>query len=596
MIFLVFIKQVPETPDIRFDPQTKTIVREGVRSGINAYDRRALSEAIRYRKENGGEVVVATMGPAQARSALAEALFIGADRAIHIEDRRLAGSDTLATARVLAAVARRVEYDIIFTGQHSTDSETGQAPPELAEMLGVPCIAAVKKISYGEGMVRVESETDEGSVVQDVPLPAVFSAAERLIKPIKVKEFDPASVSGERITTLRLEELDLEPSQVGFAGSPTWVAEIREQLTWRSPQVIDGSDAAAAARRIAEEIASSRRRTLPPEVPPVLISSDREYWCLMERFQGRLRNVSLEMLAGSAALAALQGGKVCAVMMGPAPSQEDLLLMKSCGAEILYHTPADELVHPDEIVALLSDRIPALRPYAFFLPATSFGKIIAPRIAARLQLGLTGDCVGLAFDDGGNLQHWKPAFGGNIVAPIYSKTYPQMATIRPGALPAYSPRSAEPIRIVNWKPLYNVPRQYQIVERETDSGAGAARMDNARIVICAGMGLGQENVQLALRLADACNGAVGATRRVVDSGWLQRQYQVGLTGKFIAPDVYLGLGVSGRYNHSIGIQKSGKIIAVNSDPYAEIFKTADLGIVGDCIAITRALLKLLEPA
>ena len=132
MNFLVFIKQVPESADIRFDPDKKTIVREGVRNGINAYDRRALSEAIRYRNESGGEVVVATMGPPQARAALAEALAMGADRAIHIEDPRLAGSDTLATARVLAAVCRRIDYDLIFAGQHSTDSETGQVPLSLA--------------------------------------------------------------------------------------------------------------------------------------------------------------------------------------------------------------------------------------------------------------------------------------------------------------------------------------------------------------------------------------------------------------------------------------------------------------------------------
>src|SRR3954462_10557672 len=111
MRFLVFIKQVPETADIRFDPVSKTLVREGVRNGINAYDRRALAEALRYRQQNGGEVVAVTMGPPQAKDVLLEALFVGVDRAIHIQDRQLAGSDTLATARVLAAAARKIGYD-----------------------------------------------------------------------------------------------------------------------------------------------------------------------------------------------------------------------------------------------------------------------------------------------------------------------------------------------------------------------------------------------------------------------------------------------------------------------------------------------------
>ena len=593
MKFLVLIKQVPETADIRFNPDTKTIVRDGVRLGINPYDRRALSEAIRYRNEKGGEVIVVTMGPPQANSALVEAIILGADRGVHIEDARLAGSDTLVTARVLAAAARLMEYDIIFAGLHTTDSETGQVPAELAELLGVPCVTGVKRIQYGDAAVQVESETDEGTVLLDVPLPAVFSAAERLIKPLKAKDLDPSAVSSEKITTLRLEDLNLDADEVGIQGSPTVVAEIREQLSWRNPEVIDGSDPQEAAGRIFREISGAAARPVPPELPAVLISSDRQYWCLMERYQGSLRNVSLEMVAGSVELASISGGKVCAIATGNAPTQEELLLLSSCGANQVYHAPGGDSIHPDEIVALLCERIAALRPYAFFVPATSHGKMIASRVAARLQLGLTGDCVGLAFDAEGNLQHWKPAFGGNIIAPIYSRTFPQMATIRPGALPSYSPRSACQIPVQKWQLPYNVAHQYRILEQETDRGAEAVRMDNARVVVCAGMGLGEHNVPLAFRLADSLEGAVAATRRVVDAGWLPRQYQVGLTGKFIAPAVYLGLGVSGRYNHSIGIQKSGKIIAINNDPNAEIFKTADLGLVGDCAAIIRALLDLI---
>ena len=593
MNFLVFIKQVPETADIRFDPETKTIVREGVRCGINAYDRRAISEAIRYRNEHGGQVIVATMGPPQARIALAETLVMGANRAVHIEDARFAGSDTLATARVLAAAAKRFDYDIIFAGQHSTDSETGQVPPELAELLGLPCVAAVRGITYSESALQVISETDEGQMLVDVPLPAVLSAAERLIKPIKMKDFDAASAPVDRVETLRLEDLDLSAQQVGHAGSPTWVAEIREQLTWRHPEIIDGSDPEAAAKRIVAEIASSVKRAVPPETPSVAIPGDREYWCVLERQRGKLRKVSLEMLSAAAAIASESGGRVCAISPEVTNGPEECFLLSSFGAERVYQTTQQSL-HPDEIVALLAERITALRPYAVFFPATSLGKTVAPRIAARLNLGLTGDCVGLSMDVEGKLQHWKPAFGGNIIAPIYSKTFPQMATIRPGALPEFSPHSADQIPVVNWNLPYNIVHQFRILQQETDPGADAANMDHARIVVGVGMGLGQENVPLAIRLAHAYDGAVGATRRVVDAGWLQRQFQVGLTGKFIAPTVYLGFGVSGRYNHTIGIQKAGKIIAINNDPKAEIFRTADLGIMGDSPAILRAILEILS--
>ena len=114
MKLLVFTKQVPDVAEIRFDADRKTIVREGIKNIMNAYDRRAISEAIRCRNEIGGEVTVATMGPPQAREALLEALLMGADCAIHIQDKRLAGSDTLVTAQVLASAARKIGFDLIF--------------------------------------------------------------------------------------------------------------------------------------------------------------------------------------------------------------------------------------------------------------------------------------------------------------------------------------------------------------------------------------------------------------------------------------------------------------------------------------------------
>jgi electron transfer flavoprotein alpha subunit len=133
-----------------------------------------------------------------------------------------------------------------------------------------------------------------------------------------------------------------------------------------------------------------------------------------------------------------------------------------------------------------------------------------------------------------------------------------------------------------------------VIQRQSDAGRDAVKLDDAEFVACIGMGLGQDLVPSVFRLAELLNGAVGATRRVVDSGWVQRQYQVGLTGRFIAPATYLGLGISGRSNHMIGIQKSGTIIAINNDPNAEIFKMADLGIIGDARAILRELIEILQ--
>src|SRR5437773_7997223 len=134
MKLIVCIKQVPEVAEIRFNPETKTIVREGVPNSVNPFDRRALAEAIRLRDLRGGEVIVLTMGPPQAREALVECLGAGADRAIHLVDRAFAGSDTLATARALALALRNEDYDIIFCGKYSVDAETGRSEEHTSEL------------------------------------------------------------------------------------------------------------------------------------------------------------------------------------------------------------------------------------------------------------------------------------------------------------------------------------------------------------------------------------------------------------------------------------------------------------------------------
>jgi electron transfer flavoprotein alpha subunit len=169
-----------------------------------------------------------------------------------------------------------------------------------------------------------------------------------------------------------------------------------------------------------------------------------------------------------------------------------------------------------------------------------------------------------------------------------------MATIRPGALPTLQPRPYKNLPVTSWAFPGRIERQFRIAQIIKDSGSEAAALDHAEVVVCVGTGLGKENVGLAFRIAELTNGAVGATRRVVDQGWLPRQHQVGLTGKFVAPSVYLGLGVSGRYNHTIGIQKSHSIVAINSDPNAEILKLADLGILGDCIALSHRIIEVFE--
>ena len=167
MKIAVCIKHVPVVSRIQFDYETKTIVREGVPSEVNSYDLLGVDKAAQLVQEHGGEAVVFTMGPPAARDSLIQCRAMGANRSVHISDRALAGSDTLATARCLSLALQREAFDLVICGRHSTDAETGQVGPETAELMGIPHVSNVRKLDYSpaENTITVERETDEGHQV-----------------------------------------------------------------------------------------------------------------------------------------------------------------------------------------------------------------------------------------------------------------------------------------------------------------------------------------------------------------------------------------------------------------------------------------------
>jgi electron transfer flavoprotein beta subunit len=228
MKIIVCIKQVPYVDQLKFDTVTKRLIREGVESEINPFDKRALTQAINLKKQFGGETIVVTMGPPQAKDALVEALAMGADRAVHLLGREFAGADTLATARALALVCKKIGFDLILCGKYSTDAETAQVPPMLAEFLDLPQISAVTKLEIAEDgkCLTATRELDDGFETVECTLPAVLSAAERLAKPIKVAPADLEAGGQRPIELMGAADLTTDMSVLGLAGSPTWVSEI----------------------------------------------------------------------------------------------------------------------------------------------------------------------------------------------------------------------------------------------------------------------------------------------------------------------------------------------------------------------------------
>src|SRR5919197_2408420 len=255
MKIVICTKQVPSVEEIGFNPETRTLVREGVPNEINAFDRRALGKAAELKQQYGAEVVAVTMGPPQAAEVLRECLATGADRAVHIVDRALAGSDTLVTARVLAAFLRREAPDLVLCGKYSVDAETGQVGPEVAELLGWPQVTGATSLGLTDDgrLATVGRETDAGIDTVEVRLPVLLSTAERLTRPPRVTPEMLEAVKDHPIEQLSAADLGFSPDQVGLAGSPTWVAEIFSAKPERHTRLIpaEANPAAAAGELVA---------------------------------------------------------------------------------------------------------------------------------------------------------------------------------------------------------------------------------------------------------------------------------------------------------------------------------------------------------
>ncbi len=230
---------------------------------------------------------------------------------------------------------------------------------------------------------------------------------------------------------------------------------------------------------------------------------------------------------------------------------------------------------------MLADAIETLHPGIVLLPATAMGRDLAPRVAARLQLGLTGDCIDLSLDGEGRLLQYKPAFGGTVVAPILSRTIPEMATVRPGVLAApVSDPSRRPSVVALPVPADLRPRA-RISARRRDAQA-AVELDRAAVVVGIGMGFGDRaNIDRLQPLINLLRASVCITRDVFEAGWLPKQHQVGVTGRAIAPKLYIAIGVRGAFEHMVGVRRAGLVVAINKNARAPVFKLADYGIVGD---------------
>ena len=223
MNIVVCLKQVPDTTEVKIDPKTGTLIREGVPSIINPDDKNALEEALVLKEKVGAKVTIISMGPPQAEAALREAIAMGADEAILISDRAFAGADTLATSNALAGALRKLDYDIVFAGRQAIDGDTAQVGPEIAEHLNIPQITYVEKVEVEGDSLKVQRAWEDGYEVIKVKTPVLLTAIKELNEPRYMHMVNIFETYKKEIKVWSAADIDVDKSLLGLAGSPTKV-------------------------------------------------------------------------------------------------------------------------------------------------------------------------------------------------------------------------------------------------------------------------------------------------------------------------------------------------------------------------------------
>jgi electron transfer flavoprotein alpha subunit len=310
-----------------------------------------------------------------------------------------------------------------------------------------------------------------------------------------------------------------------------------------------------------------------------------------EQRDGKLKRASLETVSEARRLAGPLGASVTTVVIGPG-SEPLAAELTAQGADrvVVFDDAAFGSYATESYARALAQAVGEAKPSVVLVPFTAMGKDLAPRVAAKIGAGLASDCVGLEVKDG-RLVARRPMYAGKAYATVEWSGEPQMATLRPNVFPLGPKDAGRAVTVARATVDASSRARATSV---TATAQGKVQLAEAQIIVSGGRGLkGPENFQLVESLAEALGAAVGASRAIVDAGWVDHQLQVGQTGRTVSPSLYVACGISGAIQHLAGMSSSKYIVAINKDKDAPIFKVADYGIVGDLFEV---LPKLTEAA
>jgi electron transfer flavoprotein alpha subunit len=630
MNYIVLVKQVPDIKKIPEDAWDwdKGILKRGLLDNVcNELDKQAITFAIAMRQVLTGKIVCLSMGPPFADAVLKYALSVGADAGVLLTDRKLGGADTAATAYPLAEAIRKIEKDIfkgdrnyiIISGMQSVDGDTAQVPPQVAEELGIAHIAYATSFNIDKNShLYIKRITRRGTeIVSPVTYPCMITAANWTLPPNATFE-RTRWANSQRLIQWSAADVSKDESRIGLVGSRTTVFRIFSPRDANTRKCIFESDLTKMVGLLKDAYLRKSKSTnqetvnaayqLPAGMNPTYSG---EVWVFAEQEGGEINQASYELLGKARELATQIDTKVGAVLVGQNnPKLTGSLI--SYGADKVYLIASDQLndflpLPYSRVVCKLLDKY---KPQMMLFSATPLGRELAPRVAYRTRSGLTADCTALdIFDYKKGTQNYiailrqtRPALGGNIMASIITQNSKiQMSTVRPGVMQALKPDEKRTGEIIKYEPeLTEADFTVKIIsseERPTTS-----ELKDADIIVAGGGGCKTKEgfVNCIPALADGLSrllgekAMVGATRVAVEMGFIDRSHQVGQTGQTVKPKLYVAVGISGAVQHVSGMQNSKIVLAINKDPNANIFKTADFGIVGDFEELVPKLTKILN--
>ena len=547
---------------VRVKPDGTGVDVTNVKMSMNPFDEIAVEEAVRL-KEKGvaTEVVAVSCGVAACQETLRTALALGADRAVHVQtDIEL---QPLAVAKLLKAIVDREKPQLVIGGKQAIDDDANQVGQMLAALLSWPQAVFASKIEIVEGGVRVTREIDGGMETIECALPVLITADLRLNEP--------------RYATLpNIMKAKKKPME-------TVTPEITRGRRCAASRDAQGGGAAEAQRRWQgrERAGTGREIAQRSQSDCLTRSSLMTTLILADHDNAKLNGATLHAVAAAQRI----GGEIHVLVAGHQAAPVAALAAQIPGVTKVLHADAAHLgaATAENVAATLVSLIGA-RGYSHVLAAaTTAGKGTLPRVAALLDVAQISEIVGVESAD----TFVRPIYAGNALATVQSKDRIKVMTVRGTAFDV-APRTGgnAAIESVEAAPDSGLSK----VTGQELSKSDRPELASARVVVSGGRAMASaENFRLIEALASKLNAAVGASRAAVDAGYVPNDFQVGQTGKIVAPDLYIAIGISGAIQHLAGMKDSKVIVAINKDPEAPIFEIADYGLVGDLFEVVPQL-------